>query len=149
MMETLLAVAVHHSDGRVGTVSLPLPNMPPTCPVLSPCLPADTSLCGSSTAALAAALALSTFVGIPRLLLFQSCCFFFCKFIFSCLFPLSHLAFQLSLWALPKSFLESPQPKGTREGPPYGCPQAHACGGMWRATHAEISLSFVEIWLLV
>lgn len=65
MMETLLAVAVHHSDGRVGAVSFPLPDTPPTCPVLSPCLPADASLCGSSAAALAAALALSTFIGIP------------------------------------------------------------------------------------
>lgn len=38
MTETLLAVAVRPSDGRVGTVSLPLPNTQP--PLLSCCVPA-------------------------------------------------------------------------------------------------------------
>lgn len=38
VMETLLAVAAHQSDGRVGTVSLPHPAPQPHLAMLSPCL---------------------------------------------------------------------------------------------------------------
>ena len=56
MMETLLAVAVRPSDGRVGTVSLPLPNTQPllfACSVLPP-PHAGSSLCRCSRAVLPA-----------------------------------------------------------------------------------------------
>lgn len=97
MMETLLAVAVHHSNGRVGTVSPPLPN---THSPLSLCWVPPS--CWHKPAALA----LSTFVGIPWLRLSWSCLSLSCKFLFSLLSPPfpSYLRVQPSdpSWELPQ-----------------------------------------------
>lgn len=142
MMETLLAVAVHQSDGRVGTMSLSLPNTHSLLSLCSvPIFLLSQACCTSS----------QHFCWHPWILLYWSCLFLSVNFS-SLSFPPSPpypITFQLSLQAPPKSFPKSAQPKGTREGSSYWCLQAHACDGMWRAAHVEISLSFVEIWLWV
>ena len=125
MMETLLAVAVRPSDGRVGTVSLPLPNTQPlpfACSVLPPAPRWHQS--------------------VP-LLLGRSPCY-------PCCYPLTPAAFlvlplrplQFPLFFLlsslspaqtpPESFPKSHQPKGTRDVPPYECPP-----GRCMRQHAE------------
>lgn len=113
MMETLLAVAVRPSDGRVGTVSLPLPNTQPllfACSVL-PLPHAGISLCRCSRAVLPA-----TPVVIPTP----------AAFLVLPLLPLQFPLFLLSSLSPaqtpPESFPKSHQPKGTRDVPPYGCP---------------------------
>lgn len=142
MMETLLAVAVRPSDGRVGTVSLPLPNTQPlpfACSVLPPAPRWHQS--------------------VP-LLLGRSPCY-------PCCYPLTPAAF-LVLPLLPLQFplffdfppfprlrpLLRASPSHTNPRGPgmflhMNVPQAVAWGSMQRAARVKISLSSVEIWLLV
>ena len=142
MTETLLAVAVRPSDGRVGTVSLPHPTHSPTAPLLCP-RPTLASAYEVAPGPFSATLTLSTSV-IPWFPLRSwSCLFFPGNFLFSLLSSLSPTQTP------PESFPRSQQPKGTRDVPSYGCPQAVAWGSMRRAARVKISLSSVAIWLLV
>ena len=142
MTETLLAVAVRPSDGRVGTVSLPLPTHSPTAPLLCPRSHAGIGLCSC-----------------PRAVLCYPHPQHFCYPLIpaaSLVLPLLPRQFPFFFTFLPfpdsdppESFPRSQQPKGTRDVPSNGCPQAVAWGSMRRAARVKISLSSVAIWLLV
>lgn len=145
VMETLLAVAARPSDGRVATVSLPLLDTDSHSPVRGPgfllaqpvvalgCLPATlgSQHCGWHP-----------LTSLLVLLVFP------CRCLSSSHPSRSLLTASSASRPFPRASPSHRNPRGPGS-PSYGCPQARACGGMWRAARAGISLSSVEIWLLV
>lgn len=146
MMETLLAVAVHQCDGRVGPSTLPLPS---TYSLLSPYAQSSQSAHTSCAVPPRLAFLLYWFSTLSLVFLTSvslwSHLFFPCNFLSSFLFSLLQtLTFSSNSRSLQTAF-----PNHPGSFPHADVPRPVHVVACAEAFHIVIFLSFVKIWLLV